>query len=315
MAGCSSLMAYKTMFSVLGCLMVVTLVYTIFTDGSPFRRELLTPWMVATLVDFYVNVVCYFSLPIILYFLIGAWVVYKESTWISAVLWIIFLVCFGSITTCAYIVKKLGEISSHDPVQNLLRQVFLRIGSEGKIKDSSIVFLKILFSMLGLLVFGIVTYTLITDGSPFRMELLTHFPGSLRLSIFPLLCFDESCGSWSPETHPIRCTAVSATPTSENLTPAISLTPKALNHLNKIRAERNEDLCLRIGVKQGGCSGMSYTMDFENRANAKPDDSIIEYNGFQIVCDPKSLLFLYGMQLDFSDALIGGGFSFKNPST
>ncbi|KAJ0988094.1 hypothetical protein J5N97_006450 [Dioscorea zingiberensis] len=102
-----------------------------------------------------------------------AWVVYKESTWISAVLWIIFLVCFGSITTCAYIVKKLGEISSHDPVQNLLRQVFLRIGSEGKIKDSSIVFLKILFSMLGLLVFGIVTYTLITDGSPFRMELLT----------------------------------------------------------------------------------------------------------------------------------------------
>lgn len=59
---------------------------------------------------------------------------------------------------------------------------------------------------------------------------------------------------------------------------------------------------------------MSYTMDFENRANARPDDSIIEYNGFVIVCDPKSLLFLYGMQLDYSDALIGGGFSFKNPN-
>ncbi|XP_039142602.1 uncharacterized protein slr1417 [Dioscorea cayenensis subsp. rotundata] len=112
----------------------------------------------------------------------------------------------------------------------------------------------------------------------------------------------------------IRCSAVSEAPTFENLAPAISLTAKALTHLNKIRSERNEDLCLRIGVKQGGCSGMSYTMDFEDRANAKADDSIIEYNGFQIVCDPKSLLFLYGMQLDFSDALIGGGFSFKNPN-
>ena len=49
-----------------------------------------------------------------------------------------------------------------------------------------------------------------------------------------------------------------------------------------MRTERNEDLCLRIGVRQGGCSGMSYTMEFENRANARPDDSIIEYNGFVI---------------------------------
>lgn len=59
---------------------------------------------------------------------------------------------------------------------------------------------------------------------------------------------------------------------------------------------------------------MSYTMDFENRANARPDDSTIEYQGFAIVCDPKSMLFLFGMQLDYSDALIGGGFSFSNPN-
>ncbi|WOK93891.1 iron-sulfur assembly protein IscA, chloroplastic-like isoform X1 [Canna indica] len=114
----------------------------------------------------------------------------------------------------------------------------------------------------------------------------------------------------------VRSSATSATaaPASGSFAPAISLTDKALNHLNKMRSERNEDLCLRIGVKQGGCSGMSYTMEFENRANARPDDSVIEYNGFVIVCDPKSLLFVYGMQLDFSDALIGGGFSFKNPN-
>lgn len=49
-----------------------------------------------------------------------------------------------------------------------------------------------------------------------------------------------------------------------------------------MRSERNQDLCLRIGVKQGGCSGMSYAMDFEDRANTRPDDSIIEYKGFVI---------------------------------
>ncbi|KAJ4798096.1 Iron-sulfur assembly protein IscA [Rhynchospora pubera] len=101
---------------------------------------------------------------------------------------------------------------------------------------------------------------------------------------------------------------------SGSIAPAISLSDKALNHLNKMRTEKNQDLCLRIGVKQGGCSGMSYTMELEDRSKAGPDDSLIEYNGFSIVCDPKSLLFVYGMQLDYSDALIGGGFSFQNPN-
>lgn len=77
------------------------------------------------------------------------------------------------------------------------------------------------------------------------------------------------------------CTIL-AVPATEGTAPAISLTDSALKHLNKMRKERDEDLCLRIGVKQGGCSGMSYTMEFENRANARPDDSIIEYNGFVI---------------------------------
>ncbi|XP_021304818.1 iron-sulfur assembly protein IscA, chloroplastic isoform X2 [Sorghum bicolor] len=108
--------------------------------------------------------------------------------------------------------------------------------------------------------------------------------------------------------------AAAAAATSGSIAPAISLTEKALKHLNKMRAERNEDLCLRIGVKQGGCSGMSYTMEFESRANASPDDSVVEYDGFAIVCDPKSLLFMFGMELDYSDALIGGGFHFQNPN-
>jgi iron-sulfur cluster assembly protein len=75
---------------------------------------------------------------------------------------------------------------------------------------------------------------------------------------------------------------ITAAPPSEGVAPAISVTENALKHLNRIKNDRDEDLCLRIGVKQGGCSGMSYTMDLENRANARPDDSIIEYNGFAI---------------------------------
>ncbi|GER47564.1 iron-binding protein IscA [Striga asiatica] len=112
----------------------------------------------------------------------------------------------------------------------------------------------------------------------------------------------------------IRSAAVEAPLAAGGLAPAITLTDTALKHLSKMRSDNNEDLCLRIGVKQGGCSGMSYTMEFESKDNAKPDDSVMEYEGVVIVCDPKSLLFLYGMQLDYSNALIGGGFNFKNPN-
>ncbi|KAI3952702.1 hypothetical protein MKX01_013664 [Papaver californicum] len=153
----------------------------------------------------------------------------------------------------------------------------------------------------------------------------TNYPPSLNRFSRNSISLPESHSSVSFKSLPtnlklrnksitIRSSSVAAAPTSEGLAPAISLTDTALKHLNKMRSEKSEDLCLRIGVKQGGCSGMSYIMDFESRENARPDDSLIEYEGFTIVCDPKSLLFLYGMQLDFSDALIGGGFTFKNPN-
>ncbi|CAL1380082.1 unnamed protein product [Linum trigynum] len=130
---------------------------------------------------------------------------------------------------------------------------------------------------------------------------------SFRFSPTPNLCRRSSLS--------VRSSSVPVAPPSPGgVAPAVSVTEGALKHLNRMRSDRNEDLCLRIGVKQGGCSGMSYTMEFENRANARPDDSIMEYDGFVIVCDPKSLLFIFGMQLDYSDALIGGGFSFKNPN-
>jgi iron-sulfur cluster assembly protein len=94
----------------------------------------------------------------------------------------------------------------------------------------------------------------------------------------------------------------------------IQLSETALTHLTKLREEQGKDLCLRVGVRNGGCSGMSYLMDFEDPTNVREDDEVFDYDGFKIICDPKSLLYIYGLQLDYSNALIGGGFQFTNPN-
>lgn len=95
----------------------------------------------------------------------------------------------------------------------------------------------------------------------------------------------------------------------------IQLTDAALKHILALRDKQGDrDLCLRVGVRQGGCSGMSYMMDFQDASQIREDDDVFDYEGFKIVCDRKSLLYIYGMQLDYSDALIGGGFQFTNPN-
>jgi iron-sulfur cluster assembly protein len=97
-------------------------------------------------------------------------------------------------------------------------------------------------------------------------------------------------------------------------TRGIQLTESALNHVLMLRQQQGRDLCLRVGVRQGGCSGMSYMMDFENVSNVGEQDDVFDYEGFKIVCDRKSLLYLYGLVLDYSNSMIGGGFQFTNPN-
>jgi iron-sulfur cluster assembly protein len=94
----------------------------------------------------------------------------------------------------------------------------------------------------------------------------------------------------------------------------ILMSDAALKHVLQLREKQGQDLCLRVGVRGGGCSGMSYTMNFEDPAHIRPDDEVYDYEGFKVVCDPKSMLYLYGLLLDYSDALIGGGFQFTNPN-
>ena len=83
---------------------------------------------------------------------------------------------------------------------------------------------------------------------------------------------------------------------------------------NGQQQQQGNALYLRVGVRQGGCSGMSYMMDFEAESNISEKDQVFDYDGFKIVSDPKSLLYLYGLMLDYSNALIGGGFQFTNPN-
>ncbi len=94
----------------------------------------------------------------------------------------------------------------------------------------------------------------------------------------------------------------------------IQLSEAALRQVKLLQDRQGKDFCLRVGVRQGGCSGMSYMMDFEDGSKITPQDEVFDYEGFKIICDRKSLLYLYGLMLDYSDAMIGGGFQFTNPN-
>ncbi|MFT3932895.1 MAG: iron-sulfur cluster assembly accessory protein [Chitinophagaceae bacterium] len=74
----------------------------------------------------------------------------------------------------------------------------------------------------------------------------------------------------------------------------------------------DKDYFLRVSVVGGGCSGLSYKMDFDN--STKPSDQVFEDNGIKVVTDLKSFLYLVNTTLEFSDGLNGKGFFFNNPN-
>ena len=79
-----------------------------------------------------------------------------------------------------------------------------------------------------------------------------------------------------------------------------------------IASNQDQETLLRIGVAAGGCSGMTYQLNFVK--NASPEDYVFEVQGIRVVVDPKSATVLTGMTLDFSRSLVGGGFKFMNPN-
>lgn len=94
----------------------------------------------------------------------------------------------------------------------------------------------------------------------------------------------------------------------------IQITDKAAAQVKKIMEENKieSNFGLRVGVKGGGCSGLTYQLGFDGEQ--KEGDTIIEKNGIKLFIDGKSLFYLTGTVLDFSDGLNGKGFVFNNPN-
>jgi iron-sulfur cluster assembly protein len=93
---------------------------------------------------------------------------------------------------------------------------------------------------------------------------------------------------------------------------AVILTDRAVNQINKIRLDESipDDQYLRVGVKGGGCSGMSYILGFDYKNDF---DMELDRNGILVIVDKRHVIYLGGTVVDFKDGLDARGFTFENP--
>src|SRR5438105_12386403 len=93
--------------------------------------------------------------------------------------------------------------------------------------------------------------------------------------------------------------------------PVVSLTERATDKLREVLSKQDRDgLALRVYVTPGGCSGFSYGMTFAD--GTEEDDTIVEMQGVRVVVDPMSAMYIKDSEIDFVDALMGGGFALCN---
>ena len=93
----------------------------------------------------------------------------------------------------------------------------------------------------------------------------------------------------------------------------ITISDDAAKHVRGFTGSTEEDVVgLRVGVKGGGCSGLTYVLDVSSEV--RPEDKVIEENGVRLMIDKKSYVFLAGTVLDYSGGLNGKGFVFNNPN-
>ena len=96
----------------------------------------------------------------------------------------------------------------------------------------------------------------------------------------------------------------------------VLVTPSAVKRIRVILAKEGistEEGGLRLGVKGGGCSGLSYVIAFDTQPRER--DNIFTFDGVRVFVDPKSIVFLNGMTLDYEETLMRQGFNFINPNS
>ena len=96
----------------------------------------------------------------------------------------------------------------------------------------------------------------------------------------------------------------------------ISISERAIQRIDEIRTEQNvpKDAFLKVGVVSGGCSGLTYDLDFDSDVEPQENDKVFELNGMKVLVDMRSFLYLAGTELDYTEGLEGEGFHFHNPN-
>jgi iron-sulfur cluster assembly protein len=97
---------------------------------------------------------------------------------------------------------------------------------------------------------------------------------------------------------------------------SITITERAAKRIAEIRQEQSisADAPLRVSVVSGGCSGLTYDLDFDSGMEVGKEDKQFEDHGVKVVVDLRSFLYLAGTSLDYTDGLTGKGFHFNNPN-
>ena len=93
----------------------------------------------------------------------------------------------------------------------------------------------------------------------------------------------------------------------------ITLSDNAANRIKEIISnDETQSVGVRVGVKSGGCAGMSYVMEYAKEIN--PTDEIIEDKGVKVLIDPKAIMYLLGTEMDYKKEELSSTFVFKNPN-
>lgn len=126
----------------------------------------------------------------------------------------------------------------------------------------------------------------------------------------------QTCGDGHHDNHGTAQASVPKPPERPAGAPTVGvvITPKAASKLLEIMKTESKDpgtTGLRLGVQGGGCSGLTYFMDFDEK---RETDRVFEQDGVRVFVDPRSILYVSGSVLDYTEGLLGSGFQVKNPN-